>query len=67
MFHSVHSGSSRHHQQKWMRFADKLHKEFLLVSVLSGTVFVSRTWLVDSGATCHITGARDLFERFTRV
>jgi hypothetical protein len=35
--------------------ADKLHREFLLVSVLSGTVSVSGTWLVDSGASHHMT------------
>jgi hypothetical protein len=32
---------------------------------LSGTVSGSGTWLVDSGATCHMTGARELFESFT--
>jgi hypothetical protein len=47
-----------------MRFADRLQREFLLVSALFGIVFGSGTWLVDSGATCHITGARELFESF---
>jgi hypothetical protein len=45
--------------------ADRLQREFLLVSALSGTVSGSGTWLVDSGATCHMTGARELFESFT--
>jgi hypothetical protein len=45
--------------------ADRLQREFLLVSALSGTIFGSGTWLVDSGATCHMTGARELFESFT--
>jgi hypothetical protein len=36
-----------------------------LVSALSGTISSSGTWLVDSGATCHMTGARELFKRFT--
>jgi hypothetical protein len=35
-----------------------------LVSSLSGIVSRSGTWLVDSGATCHMKGARELFERF---
>jgi hypothetical protein len=46
--------------------ADKLEREFLLVSTLSSTVFDSGTWLVDSGATCHMTGAQELFESFTK-
>jgi hypothetical protein len=45
--------------------ADRLQRGFLLVSTLSDTVFDSGTWLVDSGATCHMTGARELFESFT--
>jgi hypothetical protein len=45
--------------------ADRLQRKFLLVSALSGTVFGSGTWLVDCGATCHMTGTRDLFEIFT--
>jgi hypothetical protein len=39
-------------------------REFLLVSTLSGTVSGSGTWLVDSGATCHMIRAGDLFESF---
>jgi hypothetical protein len=38
--------------------ADKLQREFLLVSVLSGTVSGSGTWLVDSGASRHMTGSQ---------
>ena len=45
--------------------ADRLQREFLLVTALSGIVFGSGTWLVDSGATCHMTGALELFESFT--
>jgi hypothetical protein len=45
--------------------ADRLQREFLLVSALSGEVFGGGTWFVDSGATCHMTGARELFESFT--
>jgi hypothetical protein len=45
--------------------ANKLQREILLVSALSGVVFGSGTWFVDSGATCHMTGARELFKSFT--
>jgi hypothetical protein len=45
--------------------ADRLQREFLLVSALSGAVSGSGTWFVDSGATCHMTGAWELFESFT--
>jgi hypothetical protein len=45
--------------------ADRLQREFLLVSALSNTISGSGTWFVDSGATCHMTGARDLFKSFT--
>jgi hypothetical protein len=47
--------------------ADRLQREFLLVSALSGTVSGDGTWLVDSGASCHMTGARELFESFTET
>jgi hypothetical protein len=43
---------------------DRLQRDFLLVSTLSGIVFGSWTWLVDSGTTCHITRSRELFESF---
>jgi hypothetical protein len=46
--------------------ADRFKREFLLVSALSGTVSDSETWLVDSGATCHMIGARELFKSFTK-
>jgi hypothetical protein len=36
-----------------------------LVFSISGAVSASGTWFVDSGATCHMTGARELFESFT--
>jgi hypothetical protein len=39
--------------------------KFLLVSQTSlGTISVG-AWLIDSGATCHMTGAWELFESFT--
>jgi hypothetical protein len=44
---------------------DKLQREFLLVPALSGTVSDDGTWLVDNGASCHMTGASELFESFT--
>jgi hypothetical protein len=37
--------------------ADRLQREFLLVSTLSCTVSGDGTWLVDNGASCHMTGA----------
>jgi hypothetical protein len=40
--------------------------EFRLVSALFGIVSSSEIWLVDSGASCHMTGARELFESFTK-
>jgi hypothetical protein len=39
--------------------AGRLQREFLLVFALSGTVFGSGTWLVDSGASCHMTGSHE--------
>jgi hypothetical protein len=47
--------------------ADRLQREFLLVSTLSGTVSCDGAWLVDSGASCHMTGARELFESITET
>jgi hypothetical protein len=35
--------------------ADRLQREFLLVSALSGTVSGTGIWLVDSGASRHMT------------
>jgi len=40
---------------------NKLHRELLLVSSLSSIVSSYMTWLVDSGASCHMIG-RELFE-----
>jgi hypothetical protein len=45
-------------------FVDRIQREFLLVSSLSSTISGSGTWLVDSGATCHMIGIRELFESF---
>jgi hypothetical protein len=72
MLHSVHNGrkgegSNRHQQQEVDEVADRLQREFLLVFALSGTVSGSGTWLVDSGASCHMTGAWELFESFTET
>jgi hypothetical protein len=39
----------------------------LLVSALSGIVSSRETWLVDSRASCHMTGARELFDSFTEI
>jgi hypothetical protein len=44
--------------------ADRLQREFLLVSAFSGTISGSGTWLVDSRATCHMTKAQGLFKSF---
>jgi len=41
--------------------------EFLLVSQTSlGTISIG-AWLIDSEATCHMTGARESFESFTEL
>jgi hypothetical protein len=45
--------------------ADRFQREFLLISALSGTISSDGAWLVDSGASCHMTGARELFESIT--
>jgi hypothetical protein len=37
--------------------ADRFQREILLVSSLSGTVSSRGTWLVDSRASFHMTGA----------
>ena len=49
-----------------MNFTKKFEqKKFRLVSQTSlGTISTS-AWLIDSGATCHMTGAQELFESFT--
>jgi hypothetical protein len=39
--------------------ANRLQREFLLVSTLSDTVSGSGTWLVDSGSSRHMTGSRE--------
>jgi hypothetical protein len=45
-------------------FSKKFEYEFLLVSHLSlGTISVG-AWLLDNGATCHMTEARKMFESF---
>jgi hypothetical protein len=44
--------------------ADRFQREISLVFALLGTVPNMGTWLVDSGASFHITGARDLFYTF---
>jgi hypothetical protein len=48
-----------------MSLPRSLRHEFLLVSHLSSGTISAGAWLLDSGATCHMTGARELFESFT--
>jgi hypothetical protein len=38
-----------------------------LVSALSSTISNSGTWLVDGGASCHMTGSRGLFHIYTKT
>jgi hypothetical protein len=45
--------------------ANRLQREFLLVSSLCSIVFGNETWLVDSGASFHMIGARELFKSLT--
>lgn len=46
-------------------FSKKFEEEFLLISQhYLGTMQVG-AWLIDSGATCHMTEACELFESFT--
>jgi hypothetical protein len=40
-------------------FADRLQRDFLSVFALSGTVSSSGTWLVDSGASRHMTRSHE--------
>jgi hypothetical protein len=47
--------------------ADRFQKEFLLVSALSGIVWCDGAWLLDNRASCHMTGARELFENITEI
>jgi hypothetical protein len=47
--------------------ADRFQREILLVSSLSGTVSSRERWLVDSGASFHMTGARELFDTLTET
>jgi hypothetical protein len=46
-------------------FAKRFEDEVCLVSQLSTGTLPTSVWLIDSGATCHMTGARELFESFT--
>jgi hypothetical protein len=47
-------------------FAKKFEQiEFLFVSRTSLSTILAGAWLIDSGATCHMIGARELFESFT--
>jgi hypothetical protein len=46
-------------------FAKKFEHEFLLVSYLFSDTILDGAWILDSGATCHMIGARELFEKFT--
>jgi hypothetical protein len=47
-------------------FAKKFEQtKFLLVSQTSLGTITASAQLIDSGATCHMTGARELFEIFT--
>jgi hypothetical protein len=48
-----------------MSFPRSLNRELLLVSHISSSTISVGAWLLDSGATCHMTGARELFESFT--
>jgi hypothetical protein len=43
----------------------RLQRDFVLVSAISRTISGDGAWLVDSGAPCHMTGARELFKSFT--
>jgi hypothetical protein len=47
--------------------ANRLRREFLSVSTLSSIISSRETWLADSGASCHMTGARELFDSFTET
>jgi hypothetical protein len=71
MLHSVHNRIKGKGQQASStevdEVTDKLQREFLLVSALSSTIYGSGTWLVDSGATFHMTGAQELFREIHRV
>jgi hypothetical protein len=42
-------------------------REILLVISLSDTVSNKGIWLVDSGASCNMKGARELFDSFTET
>jgi hypothetical protein len=46
-------------------FAKNFEKKFLLVSHISSGPILVGAWLLDSGATCHMTRARELFKSFT--
>jgi hypothetical protein len=46
-------------------FAKRFEDEVCLVSQLSTGTLPASVWLIDSGATCHMTRARELFESFT--
>jgi hypothetical protein len=72
MLHSVHSGGEEEEGNKASTtkvddIADRFQREILLVSDLSGTVSSRETWLVDNGASFHMTGARELFDTLTET
>jgi len=46
-----------HHLRREPKHDDERRKEFFFVSALTGTItYGSDVWLVDSGASRHITG-----------
>jgi hypothetical protein len=46
---------------------NKFHREILLVSRISGTVSRRETWLMDNEESCHMKGARELFDTITKT
>jgi hypothetical protein len=45
--------------------ANRIQRELLLVSSLSGKFSNDGTWLVDRGALFHMIGVQELFKSFT--
>jgi hypothetical protein len=72
MLHSVHTGGegeegNMHQQQRLMRLQTSSRGRSCWSPPFQVLVSSRERWLVDSGASCHMTGARELFDTLTET